>query len=155
MLLIIYALLALVPLLGVAWVFLQGSVATVDGLFMSLIFLAISGIFAASALFEIRNRRGGSAAAGKGPGTEVRGRAAKAGTSAGVVEKGRVESVQFFEASVGQANKSIVTLSNGGSSSRWLVFEGDLRNALPVGKKVEITSRDDAGRKTLLNVQYQ
>ena len=66
-----------------------------------------------------------------------------------------MESVQFFESSVGQPNKSIVTLSNGANSSRWLVFEGDLRNALPVGKRVEITSREDAGRKILLNVQYQ
>jgi len=35
------------------------------------------------------------------------------------------------------------------------VFEGDLRNALPVGKSVEITSREDAGRKILLNVNYR
>ena len=60
MLLILYALLALVPLLGVVWVLMQGTITTVDGLFMSLIFLTISGIFAASALFEVRNLlRGG------------------------------------------------------------------------------------------------
>ena len=156
MLLILYVLLALVPLLGIVWVVMQGTITTVDGLFMSLIFLTISGIFAATALFELRTRLGGGAKVDKskpGPGVS---RAALAGNSSGArVEKGRIESVQFFEATVGQPNKSIVTLSNGANSARWLVFEGDLRNALPVGKKVEITSRDDAGHKILLGVQYQ
>ena len=66
-----------------------------------------------------------------------------------------MESVLFFESHIGQPNKSIVSLSNGETASRTLVFEGDLRNALPVGKRVEITSREDAGRKILLNVNYR
>jgi hypothetical protein len=154
MLLIIYALLALVPLLGIGWVLMAGTLTTVDGLFMSLICLTISGIFALNALFELRNRTLGS---GKLAGTRASSGPPRvsAGRSSGDnVEQGRVESVQFFESGVGQPNNSVVTLSNGPGSSRWLVFEGDLRNALPVGKKVEITSRDDAGRKILLNVQY-
>lgn len=154
MLLIIYALLALVPLLGIVWSVMSGSITTVDGLFMSLIFLTISGIFAANAFFELLSRRRGVA---KPAGTRISPappRALAGNSSTANVEQGRVESVQFFESSVGQPNKSIVTLSNGPGPSRWLVFEGDLRNALPVGKKVEITSREDAGRKILLNVQY-
>lgn len=154
MLLIIYGLLALVPLLGIAWILLHGSLPphlpTVDDLFMSLIFLAISGIFGMTALFEFRTRlRGTGNMARKAPV-----RVATRGNSGANFEYGRVESVQFFESSVGQPNKSIVTLSDGADSSRWLVFEGDMRNALPVGKKVEITSREDAGRRILLNVEY-
>jgi hypothetical protein len=156
MLLILYAVLALVPLLGIVWVVMQGTITTVDGLFMSLIFLTISGIFAATALFELRTRLGGGAKVDKSkPATGASRTVIDGNSSSAYVEKGRVESVQFFEASVGQPNKSIVTLSNGTNSSRWLVFEGDLRNALPVGKRVEITSRDDAGRKILLDVQYR
>ena len=69
-------------------------------------------------------------------------------------QRGRVESVTFYESNVGQPNKSIVTLSNGASSSNLLVFEGDLRNALPVGQKVEITFRKAEGYNVLVNVNY-
>ena len=37
MMLVMSVLLALVPLLGIAWIVLYGSITTVDGLFMSLI----------------------------------------------------------------------------------------------------------------------
>jgi hypothetical protein len=150
MLLIIYGLLATVPLLGIVWILMRGSITTVDGLFTSLICAAISAIFAASAFFELRSGKLGSSAvgwvssAGTGRSSSGSGR-----------EQGRVESVLFYESSVGQPNTSIVTLSNGPGSSKWLVFEGDLRNALPVGKRVEIVSRDDEGRKILLDVQYR
>jgi hypothetical protein len=152
--LIISFVLAIIPLLGIAWVLSQGLALTVDNLFMSLILLAISGIFALNAFLEVRKhkpgsadlqRRATSARAGQGALTADRAR----------VEQGKVESVLFFESNIGQPNKSIVTLSDGGTASRMLVFEGDVRNALPVGKKVEITAREDAGRKTLLNVNYR
>jgi hypothetical protein len=71
-----------------------------------------------------------------------------------MLEQGRVENVSFFEAPVGQPNKSIVTLSDGGSASRMIVLEGDVRNALPVGKKVAIACKDEGGRKILLEVSY-
>jgi hypothetical protein len=35
-----------------------------------------------------------------------------------------------------------------------MVFEGDMRNALPVGQKVEITFRKASGHNVLLNVNY-
>ncbi len=132
MLLIISIVLAIIPLLGIAWILSQGLALTVDNLFMSLILLAMSAIFgmsATSSRFETPN--------------------------GARLEQGRVESVLFFESHIGQPNKSIVSLSNGETVSRTLVFEGDLRNALPVGKRVEITSREDAGRKILLNVDYR
>ena len=150
MLLIIYGLLATVPLLGIVWILLRGSITTVDGLFTSLICAAISAIFAASAFFELRSRKLGSSSAARA----VRAGAGRDSSGSGR-EQGRVESVLFYESSIGQPNTSIVTLSKGPGSSKWLVFEGDLRNALPVGKRVEIVSRDDEGRKILLDVQYR
>jgi hypothetical protein len=142
MLLILYAVLALVPLLGVVLIVLQGLIFTVDGLFLSLICLTMSGIFGVCALFELRS--------GKMP---VRPRPSATDVLVGLVEQGRVESVTFFESHVGQPNKSVVTLSDGGPS-RTLILEGDVRNALPIGKKVAITCREDAGRRILLGVSY-
>ena len=62
--------------------------------------------------------------------------------------------MQFYESSVGQPNKSIVTLSNGTTSSHMLVFDGDMRNALPVGQRVEVTFRKERGHNVLVNVDY-
>jgi len=152
MLLIISIVLAIIPLLGIALILYQGLALTVDNLFMSLILLAMSAIFGMSALFELRKPMLVSAKSGKAKGST----SSRFETPNGArLEQGRVESVLFFESHIGQPNKSIVSLSNGETVSRTLVFEGDLRNALPVGKRVEITSREDAGRKILLNVDYR
>ena len=145
MMLVVSLLLALIPLLGVVWIVVYGSVTTVDGLFMSLILLAMSGILGLNVLLELWNRRPGA----------IRNLAALTATSSGGLwQRGRVESVVFYESYVGQPNKSIVTLSNSASSSHLMVFEGDMRNALPVGQKVEITFRKASGHNVLLNVNY-
>ena len=47
-------LLGIIPLLGIAWIFVSHTLTTVDGLFMSLILLALSGIFFFNALLEFR-----------------------------------------------------------------------------------------------------
>ena len=49
-------LLALIPLAGIAWILLRGSITTVDGLFQSLILLSISGIFLLNVFWELRER---------------------------------------------------------------------------------------------------
>jgi hypothetical protein len=49
--------LGLVPLLGVAWIVLRASVTTVDGLFMSLILLTLSGILFLNAYLDLRARK--------------------------------------------------------------------------------------------------
>ena len=49
--------LAILPLLGIAYIVAQGSFDTVDNLFYVLILLAMSGIFAANAMVELRRRR--------------------------------------------------------------------------------------------------
>jgi hypothetical protein len=133
---------ALLPLLGIAWVFMNGLVFTVDGLFMSLILLTISGICGTTGLYEIRKRISAPAA----------GAVASAGaTSSGLMQSGRVQSVEFFEANVGQPNKSIVTFLDG-YRSLTVVFEGDMRNALPIGQKLQVTVRKESGYNVLLNV---
>jgi len=141
MTLLILLVLAGIPVLGVLWIAIYGSPTTVDGLFMSLILLAMSGILGATALFELKRPK--SAAA--------RGVRAVAG---GTVQSGRVRDVVFYEAHVGEPNKSIVTLSHDGKSSQTLVVEGDARNALPVGQKVQITLRKQHGQNVLADVIY-
>jgi uncharacterized membrane protein len=48
--------LGLLPLVGIAWIVVAGSLTTVDGLFMSFILLTLSGIFFLNALWELRDR---------------------------------------------------------------------------------------------------
>ncbi len=53
--------LGILPLLGVAWIFISGMItlsppsATIDGLFMTLILLALSGTFSLNAYWEMRD----------------------------------------------------------------------------------------------------
>lgn len=147
MLLVITLVLALIPLLGIVWVFTSGAFWTVDGLFMTLILLAMSGTVGLNAIFELRKRPAASSSRGVGA-------AAMRLAGGGLIERGKVEEVQFYESNVGQPNKSIVTLSDGAKAPRLLVFSGDVRNALPVGKKVEVAYREDDKAKVLLSVNY-
>jgi hypothetical protein len=149
MLLIISILLAFLPLLGIAWVLLTRSIFSVDGLFLCLILAAISGIFALNAFWEfqrVRRRR----ALGLTRST-VRLVPAVAG---GAVVQGLVQRVDFYEAHVGQANKSVITIANGAGSPRILVLAGDLRNRVPAGKRVQLVYRDQGGVNTLVEADY-
>jgi hypothetical protein len=147
MTLVLSLLLSLLPLLGVAWIVIYGSVTTVDGLFMSLILLAISGVLVLNTLLELRQKMKPASATPSRPGTA-------SSSGQGLVQRGKVANVQFFEAHVGEANKSIVTLEDGARSSHLVVLEGDVRNALPVGQKVEITFRKEGAMNVLVNVNY-
>jgi hypothetical protein len=150
MVLVISLLLALIPLLGIVYIVVFGSPTTVDGLFMALILLSISAILGLNALIELR----------KGKSAFAPSRSVLATRSAGLVvdgshlkTRGKVKDVVFFESNVGQPNKSIVTLSSGGSSQT-LALEGDMRNALPVGQTLEITLRKEPGKNVLVDVNY-
>jgi len=61
MILVLSLVLAVLPLAGVAWIFASGMITlspfscTVDGLFMSLILLALSGCFLLNAYWEARD----------------------------------------------------------------------------------------------------
>jgi len=48
--------LGIIPVLGIAWIIVSGTILNVDGLFMSLILLTISGIFSLNATWELRDR---------------------------------------------------------------------------------------------------
>lgn len=55
-LLLLSILLALIPLAGIGWIVAAGSITSVDGLFMSLILLTLSGIFGLNVIFEMHER---------------------------------------------------------------------------------------------------
>ncbi len=55
-LLLLSIVLGIVPLAGIAWILLVGSITTVDSMFMSLILLTLSGIFFMNAFWELRDR---------------------------------------------------------------------------------------------------
>lgn len=65
--LVLAVVLGVIPLLGIAWTVASGSITTVDGLFMSLILLALSGVFLFNVLWEIRLPRKPDAAAPQKP----------------------------------------------------------------------------------------
>ena len=136
--------LAGIPLLGILWIVLSGTITTVDGLFMSLILLAMSGILGMTALFELRKgvKGGGFAASAMRP-----------ASADGSIRAGRIQDVVFYEAHVGEPNKSIVTISDG-SAQQMLVLEGDVRNALPVGQKVQMRLRKQGTQNVLEDVIY-
>jgi hypothetical protein len=149
MLLVISLVLAFVPLLGIVWVLTTRSIFSVDGLFLSLILASISGIFGLNALWEfqrLRRRR----AYGLG---RVR-RLVPAVAGAGIAQ-GFVQRVDFYEARVGQPNKSVITMVNGNNQQpRIVVLAGDLRNRVPAGKRVQLIYRDHDGVNTLVEAEY-
>lgn len=145
-------LLALVPLLGIAYMVAQGSFDTVDNLFYVLILLAMSGIFAANALVELRRKRRLAAAGVTLPARKAPLAAAANGT---YTERGLVEDVVFFESPIGQPDKSIVSLRSRRGPARLLFFEGDLRNQLPAGHEVEVTYQAQNGANRVLALSYK
>jgi hypothetical protein len=54
--LLISILLGIIPLAGIAWILGAGSITTVDGMFMSLILLTLSGIFFLNVALELKDR---------------------------------------------------------------------------------------------------
>jgi hypothetical protein len=151
MVLLISLFLALLPLLGIVYIVFFGSPTTVDGLFMSLILLSISGILGLNVLIELRKGKSAFAPSRSAPAGRTSGPVAEGSR---LIARGKVKEVVFFESNVGQPNKSIVTLFDGGGSSQTLALEGDVRNALPVGQTLEITLRKEAGKNVLVDVNH-
>jgi hypothetical protein len=56
MMLLLSIVLGVIPLLGIVWTVMNGTVTTVDGLFFSLILLTLSGILFLNVFLEIRTR---------------------------------------------------------------------------------------------------
>jgi hypothetical protein len=151
MVLLISLFLALLPLLGIFYIAVFGSPTTVDGLFMSLILLSISAILGLNVLIELRK---GKSAFAPSRSVLTKGLTGPVSDGSRLKARGKVNEVVFFESNVGQPNKSIVTLSDGGGASQTLALEGDMRNALPVGQTLEITLRKEAGKNVLVDVNY-
>jgi uncharacterized membrane protein len=63
-LLLISLVLGFLSLAGIAWIVIVGSLLSVDGLFMTLILLTLTGIFFLNVFLELRDR--GSAGKDKG-----------------------------------------------------------------------------------------
>jgi hypothetical protein len=55
MMLTLSLILGILPLLGVVWILANGLITTVDGLFTTLILLALSGVFMLNAYWEMRD----------------------------------------------------------------------------------------------------
>jgi len=55
--LLISIVLGLIPLGGIAWIVISGTITTVDGLFESLIMLSLSGVFFLNAFWELRGKK--------------------------------------------------------------------------------------------------
>jgi hypothetical protein len=55
MMLALSLVLGILPLLGVVWTLVDVKITTVDGLFMSLILLTLSGVFMLNAYWEMRD----------------------------------------------------------------------------------------------------
>jgi len=55
MMLLISIVMGIIPLLGIAWTIATGTITSVDGLFMSLILLTLSGVFFLNAYWELRD----------------------------------------------------------------------------------------------------
>jgi hypothetical protein len=71
MMLILSLVLAILPLLGIVWTLVNGLITTVDGLFLTLILLTLSGVFMLNAYWEMRDhgilRKKTAAPAAKAP----------------------------------------------------------------------------------------
>ena len=56
MMLLLSIVLGILPLAGIGWTAVHGSVTTVDGLFLTLILLSLSGILFFNAFIELRKK---------------------------------------------------------------------------------------------------
>jgi hypothetical protein len=54
--LLISIILGLIPLAGIAWIVVSGTITTVDELFESLIMLSLSGVFFLNVFWELRDK---------------------------------------------------------------------------------------------------
>jgi len=57
MILLLSIVLGVIPLLGVGWTVMNGTGTTVDGLFLCLILLTLSGIMFLNVFLELRTRK--------------------------------------------------------------------------------------------------
>ena len=148
MLLLLSGVMALAPLAGIAYLWYVDPAITVGKVFMTLIALTISGLFALNTMLELRRMVKGESGEGSasGAGGGFRSSATAGGGTAlmrnALREQGTVEAVGYYESQVGVPNHSIITL-RGKSGQRLLTLLGDLRDQFPVGRNVEVVYQPD------------
>lgn len=165
---VVSLLLAAIPLAGIAYMVLAGDLGlpprlTMDGLFMAITLLTISGILALNALLEARargllGRFSAPQAAGAGGGTVAMGGGASASAAmAGLkTETGVIEAVEYYDAPIGQSNKSFVTLRTGkNGAARTLVLCGNVRGLLIPGRRMELVYRPGEPCATLVGFDFR
>ena len=160
-------LLAAIPVGMVVYLALTGDIGipphwTVDGLFMTLILLTISGILALNAVLEARAQGliripglGEPAAATAGGGSFASGGAA-ASVAGLKTEVGVIEQVDFYDAPVGQPNKSFVQIRGKGEKTpHTLVLEGNVRGLLIPGRRMQLAYKPKAGGAALVSFDFK
>lgn len=166
--------LGLLPLAGIGFIVYSGWIQTVDGLFMTLILLALSGVFFFDVFLDMRKRgmvpfmkpglvERSSGAAKPGSGTATSRTTTSPRQPIQVVSRpitdgaqvvhGVIESVDFFEAPIGTPDKTLVLVRNGSDSAQMLSFNGDVRPKLQPGRKARLTFKSEANQATLLSVE--
>lgn len=135
----ISTLLAVLPLAGIVYIATSGMLFSVDGLFMILMLLSISGIFALNATLEARDL-------GLVPFLKPAATSRAAVTAAlppGVhIQTGTVRELHFFESHVGEQNKTVVEfVPDDTGVSRYISFLGNVKDQLPLGSRMRITYR--------------
>lgn len=163
-------LLGLLPLLGIAFMLYNGWLETVDGLFMSLILLTLSGVFFLDVFLDLR-RRGlvplpgwaqapapatSAASAGNVSGAP-RARAAlmvAAGPALDGAQRvsGILESVKYYEAPIGTSDRTVALLQESADAVRMLIFAGDVRPKLLAGRRVTLVYTGAPSELLLLGV---
>lgn len=159
-------LLAAIPFAFIVYMVFTGDIGvpphwTVDGLFMTLILLTISGILAFNALLEakvrglIRLPGMEPALAGAGGGTFAAG-SVSAMSGNLKTDIGVIEQVDYFDAPIGQPNKSIVRLrGKKDKEARTLVLYGNMRSLLIPGRKMQLTYFPQEGGATLVSFDFK
>lgn len=166
LMLVLSLVLGLIPMVGIALIGISGWLATVDGLFTSLILAAMSGVFLLNALLEARALglvpsflkpsgpkapMAGGRPAGPRAATGPAAPPPPPSADGVVTETGVVEGVRLYEMPVGSADKSLVDFrAKGSPSARRMVFCGNVQH-LRAGRKIRISYKPSPDGNLLLN----
>lgn len=159
-------LLAAIPVGMVIYLAFTGDIGvpphwTVDGLFMTLILLTISGILALNAVLEAHSQGlirlpglGTHATATAGGGSMSIG-GMRASTAGLTTEVGVIEHVEYFDAPIGQPNKSFVRIRGKGEKNpHTLVLAGNVRGLLIPGRRMQLAYKPTEGGATLVSFDF-
>jgi hypothetical protein len=156
-------LLAVIPIGFVVYMVFTGDIGvpphwTVDGLFMTLILLTISGVLALNAMLEAR-ARGLIRLAGLQPALAGAGGgfAAQPAFSGNLrTDIGVIEHVEYFDAPIGQSNKSFVRIARKGDKTpHTIVLCGNMRGLLIPGRRMQLTYFPQADCATLVSFDFK